>query len=74
MPEDITTMRQASAGKIGAQHRERGGEEQPVAVQPIVHPFLVGAKIRDRRLDLDDPDFAGGAERRQIGAPAGRQR
>ena len=57
-----------------ARHLERGGEEQPVAMQPVVHPFLVGAEIRDRRLDLDDPDFAVGAERHEIGAPAGRQR
>ena len=57
-----------------ARHLERGGEEQPVAVQPIVDPFLVGAEIGDRRFDLDDPDLAAGAERHQVGAPAGGER
>src|SRR5262249_20699774 len=39
---------------------ERGGEKQPVAMQAIIEPLLVGAKVRDRRLDLDDPQFAVG--------------
>ncbi len=42
-----------------ARHLNRRGEEQPVAVQPVVLPFLVGAKVGDRRFDLDDPEFAG---------------
>jgi hypothetical protein len=57
-----------------ARHLERGGEEQPVAMQPVIDPPLVGAQIRDRRFDLDDPNLAVGAERHQIGAPAGWQR
>ena len=32
------------AGENLARHVERGGEEQPVAMEPIVHPFLVGAE------------------------------
>ena len=40
----------------------------------VVLPFLVGAEIGDRGFDLDDPDFAAGIERHQIGAAAGRQR
>ena len=60
--------------KYLAGHLDRGGKEQPVAVHPVVHPFLVGAEIRDRGLDLDDPDFAVGAERHEIGAAARRQR
>ena len=66
---------QAGVGREDlARDVERGGEEQPVAMQPVVDPFLVGAKIGDRRLDLDDPDFAVAAERHQVGAPARRQR
>jgi hypothetical protein len=49
----------------------RGGcEEQAIAVHAIVRPFLVGAEILDRRLDLDDPDLAVPAERDQVGPPA----
>ena len=40
----------------------------------VVGPFLVGAKIRDRGLDLDDPDFAIASERHQIGTPPRQQR
>ena len=43
-------------------------------MQPVIHPFLVGAQIGDRRFDFHDDDFAVAAERHQIGAPAGRQR
>ena len=52
-----------------ARHFERGGEEQPVAMRAIVHPFLVGAEILDRGLDLDDPDLARSVERDEVGAP-----
>src|SRR5438046_678157 len=38
-----------------ARHVERGREKQPVAVRPIVQPFLVGAEVGDRGFDLDDP-------------------
>ena len=63
---------QAGVGRENlARHFERGGEEQPVAVQPVVDPFLVGAEIGDRRLDLDDPDFAA-ARRAPPGRRAGR--
>ena len=60
--------------KYLAGHLDRGGEEQPVAVHPVVHPFLIGAEIRHRGLDLDNPDFAVGAERHEVGAAARRQR
>jgi hypothetical protein len=62
------------AGKYLARHIDDGGEEQPVAMQFVVHPLLVGAEIGHRRLDLDNQDFAVAAERDEIGAPAGRQR
>ena len=73
-PKASATISPVSLRKDLAGHFDRGGEEQPVAVQPVVHPFLVGAEIGDRGLDLDDPDFAVAAERHEIGAPAGRQR
>jgi hypothetical protein len=57
-----------------ARHVERGGEKQPIAMQPIIEPLLVGTKVGNRRLDLDDPQFAVGAEGHEIGAPARRQR
>ena len=57
-----------------ARHLDRGGEEQSVAMRAIILPFLVGAEVRDRGLDLDDPDFAARIERHQIGAAPGRQR
>ena len=60
-----------SGGKISPGTSMRGGEEQPVAMQPVVLPFLIGAEIGDRGFDLDDPDFAGGIEGHQIGAAAG---
>ncbi len=47
-PERIRHDEAGILRKNVARDRKRGGEEQPVAVQPIVHPFLVGAKIRDR--------------------------
>ena len=50
-------------GENLARHLERGGEEQPVAMRAVVHPFLVGAEILDRGLDLDDPDLARRVER-----------
>ena len=52
-----------------ARHVERGGEKQPVAVQPIVDPFLIGTKIGNRRLDLHDPQFPVAPECHQVGAP-----
>ena len=48
----------------------REGEEQPVAMQPVVLPFLIGAQILDRLLDFNDPDVAPGVHRHQIGAPS----
>src|SRR5262249_49336348 len=57
-----------------AGHVNGGGEEQPVAMQAVVHPFRVGAKVGDRGLDLDDPERAVSTERHQIGAPPRRQR
>ena len=53
-----------------AGHARDGGEEQPVTMQPILHPFLVGTKIGHRGFDFDDDDFTVAAERNQIGAPA----
>ena len=73
-PKASATIRPVSGGKYLAGHLDRGGEEQPVAVHPVVHPFLVGAEIRDRGLDLDDPDFAVGAQRHEVGAAARSQR
>src|SRR6516225_5252342 len=46
-------------------HLERGGEEQPVAMQPVIHPLLVRAQIRNRGLDLDDPHLPVAAERHE---------
>ena len=70
-------VRQNEAG-IGGENFQRnvtsGREEQAIAVQAVVAPFLVGAKILDRRLDLDDPDLSVTAERHQIGAAAGKKR
>jgi hypothetical protein len=43
-------------------------------MQPVIDPLLIGAQIRNRGLDLDDPHLPVAAERHQIGAPAGRQR
>jgi hypothetical protein len=43
-------------------------------MQPIIEPLLVGTKVGNRRLDLDDPQFAVSAEGYEIGAPARRQR
>ena len=57
-----------------AWHVHDRGEEQPVAMQPVLHPFLVGAKIGHRGFYFDNDDFTVAAERDQIGAPAGRQR
>lgn len=48
--------------------RER--EEQPVAMHPAIPPFLVGAQILHRGLDLDDPDLAALVQRHKVGAPA----
>ena len=48
----------------------REGEEQPVAMCPLLLPFLVGAQILDRGFDLHDPDLATLVQRHQIGAPA----
>ena len=73
-PNASATISPVSGGKISHGTSVRGGEEQPVAVHPIVHPFLVGAEIRHRGLDLDDPDFAVAAERHQIGAAARGER
>ena len=66
-------VRHDQAGVRGenlARHLLCGGEGQPVAMGAIIHPLLVGAKIRNRGLDLDDPDFTLAVERDQIGAPA----
>lgn len=43
------------------------GEEKLVAMAPIVAPFLVGAKIGDRRFDFDDVDRAIFSEGHDIG-------
>jgi len=42
---------------LGGNARMRG-EIEPVAVQPIVRPFAVDAKVLDRGLDLDDRELA----------------
>jgi hypothetical protein len=74
---DARSVGDDEAGVLGenlARHVERGGEEQPVAMQPIIDPFPIGAEIRHRRLDLDNPDFSVGAECDQVGTPTGRER
>jgi len=43
-------------------------------VQPVVRPFLVGAKIGDRGFYFNNNDFAVAAERDEIGAASRRQR
>ena len=58
-------------GKYRARNVEARGEEQPVAMQPVVDPFLVGAEIGDRRFDFDDEDFSAAAKGDEIGAAAG---
>ena len=73
-PKASATISPVSGGKISCGTIHVRGEEQPVAMGPVILPFLVGAKIGDRGFDLDDPDFAAGIERHQIGAAAGRQR
>ena len=50
-----------------ARHLGVRGEEQPIAVPPIIHPFLIGAEVGDRRFYLYDDDFAVTAERDQVG-------
>ena len=58
-------------GAIGVRHDEtrleghqvgrrmlRNGEIEPVAAGGIVAPLAVGAKVRRRRLDLDDQHLA----------------
>ena len=73
-PNASATISPASAGKISHGTSIDGGEEQPVAVQPVVGPFLIGAEIGHRRFDFDNDDLAVAAERHQVGAPARRQR
>ena len=51
-----------------------GGEEQAIAMHPIVGPFLIGAEILDRGFDLHDPDFAVAPEGHEIGAASGHER
>ena len=46
------------------------GEEQPIAVPPIIHPFLIGAEVGNRRFYLHDDDFTVTAERDQVGPAA----
>src|SRR5205823_3399968 len=46
----------------------RDGEKEPVAELPVIGPFAVGAKIGERRFDLDDGDLAAAAERHDVGA------
>ena len=50
------------------------GEEQPVAMEPVVRPLRVGAEIVDARLDFDDPERPIRRERHDIGPATGRQR
>src|ERR1035437_7282661 len=64
----------SGTGSNLARHRNASGQEQQVAMGPVVLPFLIGAEIGHRGLDLDDPDLAASIERHQIGAAAGRQR
>ena len=45
-------------------------KEQPVAMSAVILPFVIGAQILHRRLDLDDPDLAALVERHEIGAAA----
>ena len=54
-------------------HARMRGEEEAVAVEPVVGPLTVDAKILDRRLDLDDPDVALPRQRDEVGTPPGRQ-
>src|SRR6202020_1554603 len=51
----------------------RNGEIEPVAAGGIIAPLAVGAKVRWRRLDLDDDHVAVAIDRRDIGAPSVRQ-
>ena len=64
----------ASGGNISLGTSTIVAKNKPVAVQPVFHPFLIGAEIGHRRFDLDDQNLAVAAERDQIGAAARRQR
>ncbi len=47
-PKPSATISPVSFGKISHGTSHRRGEEQPVAMHPVVHPFLVGPEIGDR--------------------------
>ena len=61
-------------GENLAAHILREGEQQPIAMRPVVFPFLIGAQILDRGFDFDNPDVAARVQRHQVGAPPRRQR
>ena len=61
-------------GKNLARHIDGRCEEQSVAMEPVIHPFLVGAEILDRGLDLDDGDHPVAGERHKVSAPARAKR
>jgi hypothetical protein len=50
-----------------------GGEEQPIAMPPVIHPFLIGPEIGHRGFYLDNDDFTVAAKRDEVGASARRQ-
>ena len=56
--------------RIVRQHLDReirrDREQQSVAPLPVFRPFAIGAKILERRLDLDDPDLALVVDRHQV--------
>ena len=54
-------------GEYIAGHISVRGEEQPIAMPPIIHPFLIGAEVGNRRFYLHDDDFTVTAERDQVG-------
>ena len=60
-------------GENGQWHLGRGGEEQPVAMPVIVAPLVVSLEVRNRGLDLNDPQLAGPTERDNVGASSGGQ-
>ena len=76
LPHHLCTVaiREDEAGILG-EDPERYGlvrrKEEPVAVEPIVRPFPVGAKILDAGLGLDDPDFTCRSDAEDIGAAVG---
>lgn len=62
------------AGEYIARQIAREGEEQAIAMRPIVLPLPVRTQIVGRGFDLDDPDLPARVDGYQIGTASRRQR